>query len=144
MNQTDERLRQILQSTRTIAMAGASVKAERPSNQVMKFLQAHDYRVIPINPGNAGQVLMGETIWPDAASIPPAEGPIEMLDIFRRAEDVPALLETALPALIPRGLRTVWMQLGVVSPEGAEMARAAGLDVVMDRCTKIEWLRLLR
>ncbi len=136
---TDAELREILQTTKVIAVVGFSAKPDRASHYVAAFLQAKGYRVIPVNPGLAGQSFLGETVFADLASIP-AEIAVDMVDIFRAPEAVPGIVEEAL-AHLP-ALRTVWMQLGVISEEGAARARAAGKRVVMDHCPKIEIPRL--
>lgn len=136
---TDAEIRRILQETRVIAVVGISNKPERPSHGVAQFLQVRGYRVIPVNPGLAGQELLGETVYPDLAAIPESI-PVDMVDIFRAPEAVPGIVTEAL-AHLPQ-LRTVWMQLGVISPEGAAAAKAAGKAVVMDHCPKIEIPRL--
>ncbi|MFC5737032.1 CoA-binding protein [Sinirhodobacter huangdaonensis] len=136
---TDAELREILQTTKVIAVVGFSAKPDRASHYVAAFLQAKGYRVIPVNPGLAGQSFLGETVFADLAAIP-AEIAVDMVDIFRAPEAVPGIVEEAL-AHLP-ALRTVWMQLGVISAEGATLARAAGKRVVMDRCPKMEIPRL--
>lgn len=136
---TDAELREILQTTKVIAVVGFSAKPDRASHYVAAFLQAKGYRVIPVNPGLAGQSFLGETVFADLAAIP-AEIAVDMVDIFRAPEAVPGIVEEAL-AHLP-ALRTVWMQLGVISEEGATLARAAGKRVVMDRCPKMEIPRL--
>jgi predicted CoA-binding protein len=136
---TDAELREILQTTKVIAVVGFSAKPDRASHYVAAFLQTKGYRVIPVNPGLAGQSFLGETVFADLAAIP-AEIAVDMVDIFRAPEAVPGIVEEAL-AHLP-ALRTVWMQLGVISEEGATLARAAGKRVVMDRCPKMEIPRL--
>lgn len=136
---TDAELREILQTTKVIAVVGFSAKPDRASHYVAAFLQAKGYRVIPVNPGLAGQSFLGETVFADLAAIPAAIA-VDMVDIFRAPEAVPGIVEEAL-AHLP-ALRTVWMQLGVISEEGATLARAAGKRVVMDRCPKMEIPRL--
>ncbi|WP_442773450.1 CoA-binding protein [Paenirhodobacter enshiensis] len=137
---TDAQIREILQDTRVIAIVGLSAKPERPSFHVAEFLQRRGYRIVPVNPGLAGQTLFGETVYPDLAAIP-EDAHVDMVDIFRASEAVPAIVTEAL-AYLPE-LRTIWTQLGVISPEGAAIARAAGKRVVMDRCPKIEYPRLI-
>jgi predicted CoA-binding protein len=135
----DTLIRNILTETKVIALVGASPKPERPSHGVMRFLQRHGYRVIPVNPGLAGQTLNGERVYASLKEIPQAEtGPIDMVDIFRNSE------AAATPALeaIEIGAKTVWMQLDVINEGAAAKARAAGLNVVMDRCPAIEIPRL--
>lgn len=126
-------LRRILGSVRRIAVVGLSPRRERPSYGVAAFLQAQGYRIVPVNP--AEREILGETCYPDLASIP---GPVDMVDVFRRAEDV---LPIAVEA-VRIGARVLWLQLGVINHEAAQLASAAGLDVVMDRCPKIEYPRL--
>ncbi|WP_421703498.1 CoA-binding protein [Aliiroseovarius sp.] len=127
----------ILKCTRTIAVVGLSHKPERASNGVARYLHGRGYRVIGVNPGLAGQEMFGEIIVPDLASLPPE---VDMVDIFRRSDAVEPVVDAALEHL--PNLKTVWMQLGVVNEAAAEKARAAGVDVVMDRCPAIEYPRL--
>jgi predicted CoA-binding protein len=136
----DAKLRDILGRTRVIAVVGISPKHDRPSFRVAEFLQAHGYKIVPVNPGHAGETILGEPVWADLASLP-AELDVDMLDIFRRSEMVPEVVEEGLRHL-PK-LRTVWMQIGVQNREAAEVAQARGLDVVQDRCPKIEYARLM-
>jgi uncharacterized protein len=131
---TDAEIRDLLTTTRTIAMVGASDRPDRPSHAVMRFLQSHGYRVIPVNPALAGQTLLGETV---VASVADA-GPVDMVDIFRNSEAAGAITDEAIAA----GAKAVWMQLGVINEAAAARARAAGLKVVMNRCPKIEIGRL--
>lgn len=136
----DDFLRAILTETKVIALVGASAKPERPSHGVMRFLQSRGYRVIPVNPGLEGQTLNGERVYRSLSAIPQADtGAIDMVDIFRNsaAAGAPALEAIAI------GAKTVWMQLGVINEEAAREARAAGLNVVMNRCPAIEIPRLL-
>ena len=133
----DSRLRRILTTTRTIACVGVSADPVRPSHYVARYLSLRGYRVIPVNPGIAGRRLFGETVAGDLSEI---EAPVDMLDIFRRSEHVPPIVEAALARFA--GLRTVWMQIGVVNEAAAEMAREAGVEVVMDRCPKMDHQRL--
>jgi hypothetical protein len=107
---------------------------------VARFLQSKGYRVVPVNPGLAGQTLLGEKVWPDLASIPAGMG-VDMVDVFRRSDAVPGIVAAAL-AHLP-GLRTIWMQLGVSHEEAAAQARARGVAVVQDRCPAIEYPRLM-
>lgn len=132
-------IRQIRDKTRTIAVVGLSPKQDRPSWGVARFLQARGYRIIPVNPGHAGAEILGETVYADLSSIP-ADAGVDMVDIFRRAEAVPEIVDEALRVL--PGLKTIWMQLGVSSPEAATKAEAAGMVVIQDRCPKIEFPRL--
>jgi predicted CoA-binding protein len=129
----------ILRGVRTIAMVGASAKWQRPSYFAMKYLQDKGYRVLPINPGLAGQEILGETVY---GSLDDAPGPYEMVDIFRNSEAAGVVTDEAIGLAMTKGIEIVWMQLGVINPDAATRARAAGLKVVMDRCPKIELGRL--
>jgi predicted CoA-binding protein len=132
---TDPEIRALLTQARTIALVGASDRPDRPSHGVMAALQAHGYRVLPVNPALAGQQLLGEAVRRDISEI---DAPIDIVDIFRRAESVGPIVEAAIAA----GARAIWMQLGIVNHAAAARAEAAGLQVVMDRCPKIEIRRL--
>lgn len=131
----DDVIRATLRGARRIAVVGASPKAHRASHEVMRFLQGKGYRCIPVNPGHAGETLLGETVYPDLASIPE---PVDFVDVFRNSAAAGAVVDEAIAA----GARVVWMQLGVVNEEAAERGRRAGLTVIMDRCPVIEWGRL--
>jgi predicted CoA-binding protein len=131
---TDSEIRDILSSVKTIAVVGWSPKPDRPSHSVAAFLARRGYRVIPVNPGQAGQQALGETV---VATLVEA-GPVDMVDIFRRSEEAGAVMDEAIAV----GAKVVWTQLGVVDEAAAERARAAGLKVVMNRCPAIEIPRL--
>lgn len=131
---TDAEIREILSSVQTIAVVGWSPKPDRPSHGVAAFLKRQGYRVIPVNPGQAGETALGETV---VATLAEA-GPVDMVDIFRRSEEAGAVADEA----VRTGAKVVWMQLGVVDEAAAERARAAGLRVVMNRCPAIEIPRL--
>ena len=128
-------IKQLLESTRTIAMVGASDRPDRPSHGVMRFLQRQGYRVIPVNPQIAGSNLLGETVVADLRAI---REPIDLVDIFRR----PLAAGEAVDEAIAVGAKAVWLQLGVINHEAAARAEAAGLKVVMDRCPAIDIPRL--
>lgn len=136
---SDPYLREVLTTTRVVAVVGVSPNPVRPSYFVARYLALKGFRVIPVNPGHAGSDLLGETVYPDLAAIPKA-AKVDMVDIFRRPEAVPAIVDEAI-AHLP-DLRTIWMQLGVQHPEAAARAEAAGLRVIQNRCPKIEYQRL--
>lgn len=131
----EDLMREVLSSVSTIALVGASDDPDRPSHEVMAFLQAHGYRVIPVNPGLAGRTLLGETVF---ASIAEIDVPVDMVDIFRRSSEAGKAVDEAIAA----GARVAWMQLDVIDEAAAARGRAAGLTVIMDRCPEIEIHRL--
>ena len=131
----DADIRALLEQTRTIALVGASDRPDRPSYRVMAMLQAHGYRVIPVNPQITGEHLHGEFVFRDLAQL---GDPIDMVDIFRNS----AAAGEAVGQAIAAGAKSVWMQLGVINHDAAARAEAAGLQVVMDRCPAIELPRL--
>jgi predicted CoA-binding protein len=135
---SDDQIRDILATCRTIALVGASPNPARPANAVMGYLLAQGYRVIPVNPGHAGGEILGRSAFARLADI---GEPIDLVDIFRRREALAGVVAEAL-ALDPRPT-TIWMQLGLRDDQAAARARAAGVTVVMDRCTRIEHRRLL-
>ena len=132
-------IRTILDTTKVIALVGFSNKPDRPSHRVATFLARRGYRVIPVNPGLAGQSFMGETIVASLADIP-KDAKVDMLDVFRRSEHVAPIVKTAIAEL--PDLRTVWLQIGVTSEDAARMAAEKGLDFVEDLCPKQELERL--
>ena len=141
---SDDHIARILREVRGVAMVGASANTNRPSYFVMKYLLAKGYRVIPVNPGLAGQEILGQEVYGALADVPTDSrgGPVEMVDIFRNSE---AALETTREAIALKdklGIHVVWMQLGVRNDVAAAEAETAGLDVVMHRCPKIEYGRL--
>ncbi len=131
----DEDIIELLTTARTIAMVGASDRPDRASYGVMKFLQGHGYRVIPVNLQITGEHVHGEFVWRELGQI---GEPIDIVDIFRRPEAAGDAVDEAIAV----GAKAVWMQLGVINEEAAARAEAAGLKVVMDRCPKIEIRRL--
>jgi predicted CoA-binding protein len=128
-------LRRILKTCRTVAVVGLSAEWHRPSFFVAKYLQQHGYRVIPVNPRYAGGEILGERVH---ASLDDIGEPVDMVDVFRRSEDVGPIAEAAIRI----GASCLWQQIGVANAEADAAVRAAGLDSVMDRCTKIEHARL--
>jgi predicted CoA-binding protein len=134
MISADDELGRILREARTIAVVGLSGDPEKPSHEVAAYLQAHGYRIIPVNP--RGGVILGEIVYADLHAVPE---PIDIVDVFRPA---PACLDVAREAVTVRA-KVLWLQLGIVNEEAAALARAAGLAVVMDRCTLREHRRRL-
>lgn len=135
MMSTDDDIRQILTSVKTVALVGFSANPSRPSHGVAAFLRRKGFRVIPVNPGLAGQTFQGETVYAHLTDIPE---PIDMVDVFRASDHVAEVMEEAIAVKA----KVVWTQLGVVDEEAAAKGRAAGLQVVMDRCPAIEMPRL--
>jgi len=134
---TDDDIRRILRGVRTIALVGWSPKPDRPSHRVAAFLKGKGFRVIPVNPGQAGVVALGEVVRATLSEIVEA---VDMVDIFRRSEEAGAVVDEAL-AVLP-DVKAVWMQLDVVDEAAAARARAKGVAAVMDRCPAIEMPRL--
>ncbi|MFC3615201.1 CoA-binding protein [Lutimaribacter marinistellae] len=134
---SDDFLKTILKRTKSVAVVGVSLNPVRPSYYVARYLSLKGYRVIPVNPGHAGKPLFGQTV---RASLSEIGQPVDMVDIFRRSEAVPPIVEEALQTF--PDLRTIWMQIGVEHAEAAQIAQARGVDVVMNRCPKIEYQRL--
>jgi predicted CoA-binding protein len=130
----DDQIEQILTTTRRIALVGASDKPDRPSHDVMRALLAHGYQVTPVNPGLAGQTILGQRV---VATLDEA-APLDLVDVFRDPSHAGAIMADA----IRLGAKSVWLQLGVVDEDAAKAGREAGLTVIMDRCPKIELPRL--
>jgi predicted CoA-binding protein len=128
-----ERLR-ILNENRTIAMVGLSADPMRPSHFAAIYMQSEGYDIIPVNPRYAGETILGQPVY---ASLEEILRPVQIVDVFRRAEEAPAIAHSAIAI----GSNVLWLQLGVISEEAAQIAREAGLEVVMDRCVKIEHAR---
>jgi predicted CoA-binding protein len=133
----DGYIRGILNTVKTIAMVGVSANTSRPSYFVLKYLLTRGYRVIPVNPGLAGQDLLGQRVYARLADIPE---PVDMVDIFRAAQYVPDIVAQAVQMQPRPGV--LWMQLGIRNDDAALLAEANGIRVVMDRCPKIEYGRL--
>ena len=132
----DEGIREVLRSSKTVAVIGISPKEDRPSYGVASYLKSKGYRIIPVRPD--GDEILGEKVYHSLTEIP-TEIEIDVVDIFRKSEDVPPVVEE----VIHRGAKVVWMQEGIVNHEASAKAEKAGLKVVMDRCTKKEHQRLL-
>jgi uncharacterized protein len=132
---SDEFLKETLNRVRTIAVVGASANWNRPSFFVMKYLQAKGFRIIPVNPKEAGSAILGETVYASLAEIPHG---VDMVEIFRSSEEAGPITDEA----IKKGAKVVWMQIGVRNDAACERAEAAGATVVMNRCPKIEYSRL--
>ena len=139
LHYADDMLLAMLRDCRTIAMAGASPNWVRPSYFAMKYLQGKGYRVIPVNPRAAGERILGEACYASLSDIPDR---FDMVDVFRRSDAVPALVDETIALKEAKGIKAIWLQLGVIHDEAAAKAEAAGLQVVMDRCVKIEYGRL--
>lgn len=137
MSYSDKFLRDILNRTKVVAVVGVSTNPVRPSYYVARYLGLKGYTVIPVNPMHAGKMLFGQTI---RASLSEITEPVDMVDIFRRSEAVPEIVDEAL-AHLP-SLKTIWMQIGVQHPQSAAKAEAQNIDVIQDRCPKIEYQRL--
>jgi predicted CoA-binding protein len=133
--ESDAAIRSILRRVKTIAAVGLSANDMRPSYFAALYLQGKGYRVIPVNPRYAGETILGEVAVASLADLP---APPDMVQVFRRAEEVPQVVDEAIAA----GARVLWLQLGIRSDAAAEKARAAGLEVVQDKCPKIEYGRL--
>ena len=136
-NYPDSYIRGILNSVKTIAMVGISPKDNRPSYFAFKYLQMRGYRMIPVNPGQAGQIILGQKVYATLSEIPE---PVNMIDIFRSPEHVLPIVREALT--LKRKPQVIWMQLTVRNEKAARLAEQAGLKVVMNRCPKIEYGRL--
>jgi uncharacterized protein len=132
---SDAYLRGILGEVKTIAMVGASPHWNRPSYFAMKYLQGKGYRVVPVNPRAAGEIILGEKTYAELNEVPDR---IDMVDVFRNSEAAGPIVDEAIAI----GAKAVWMQIGVRNDAAARKAEAAGLKVVMNRCPKIEWSRL--
>jgi predicted CoA-binding protein len=136
---TDLYISDILESTKTVAMVGASANTNRPSYFAMKYMLAKGFTVHPINPGQAGKEILGQTVYADLADVP---APVDMVDIFRSSEAAGEIVDYAIGLAPKLAIKVIWMQLGVRNDAAAAHAEAAGLKVVMNRCPKIEYGRL--
>lgn len=136
---SDYLIKGVLRETQVIAMVGASGNQMRPSYFAMMYLLAKGYTVHPVNPGIAGKEILGQRVYATLADVP---APVQMVDIFRASDAALGVVKEALSEKDRLGVKTIWMQLGVINEEAASLARAAGLTVIMDRCPKIEYGRL--
>ena len=137
MNVSDDYLRDILKTTKTIAMVGLSMNETRPSYFVGRYLHRRGYKIIPINAGHGGKHFFGQLV---KSTIDEIDEPVDMVDIFRKPEAVPQIVDDSLAKL--KGLKTIWMQIGIKHKSSAQKARQLGLNVIEDRCPKIEHQRL--
>ena len=136
-NPPDTEIARILSDARTVAVVGISDRPDRPSHEVAEYLQGAGYRIIPVNPQLEGKTILGEKC---VGSLEAIEGDVDLVDVFRRAEAVPEVIESALRTRAP----VIWLQLGIVNEEAARRARNAGRTVIQDRCTKIDHARLVK
>jgi len=136
-NYPDDHLKNVLKRTKRVAVVGVSMNPVRPSYYVARYLSLKGYTVIPVNPGHAGKMLFGQTV---QASMSDIKDGVDMVDIFRRSEAVPPIVDEALEVF--PGLDTVWMQIGVENAEATKKAEARGVTVIQNRCPKIEYQRL--
>ena len=134
-------LRELLDRSKRMAMVGASPNPSRPSWMVARYMKTRGYDVLPVNPRGEGRSLLGGPFYSSLAAIPVEKDPIDMVVVFRKSEDAGAVVDEAMETLGDRGLQTVWLQIGVRDEAAAERARAAGYDVVMNRCPKMELSR---
>lgn len=132
---SDAVIKEILETTRVIALVGASNKPDRPSYSVMRYLKIKGYQVIPVNPFKAGEKILGEQVFGTLSEI---NTRVDMVDIFRKSSEAGQIIDAAIAA----NAKVIWMQIGVVNQEAAKRAAAAGLQVIMNRCPKIEIPRL--
>jgi predicted CoA-binding protein len=138
MSKAFESIPQLLSTARTIAVVGLSIKPERASHEVAHYLQQHGHRIIPVNPTYAGQSILGEHCYATLTQATREHGVIDVVQCFRKPEEIVPVVEEAVAI----GARCLWMQLGIVNEEAAQLARKAGMMVVMDRCMKIEHMAL--
>ena len=136
---SDALIARILLSVKTIAMVGASPNEVRPSSFAMKYLTEKGFKIIPVNPGQAGKEIMGQKVYASVSDIP---GPVDMVDVFRNSEAAGPVTDEVIANKARLGVKVLWMQLGVINEEAAKRAEAAGLTVIMNRCPKIEYGRL--
>jgi len=138
-NYPDALIARILRSVKTIAMVGASPNSSRPSYFAMTYLLDKGFKIIPVNPGQAGEKILGQKVYASLSEVPP---PVDMVDIFRNSKAAGAVTDEAIANKDRLGATILWMQLGVVNEDAAKRAEAAGFTVIMNRCPKIEYGRL--
>lgn len=138
-NYPDALIARILRSVKTIAMVGASPNSSRPSYFAMTYLLGKGFKVIPVNPGQAGEKILGQKVYASLSEVPP---PVDMVDIFRNSEAAGPITDEAIANKARLGTTILWMQLGVINEDAAKRAEAAGFTVIMNRCPKIEYGRL--
>lgn len=138
-NYSDALIARILRSVKTIAMVGASPNEVRPSYFAMKYLTEKAFKVIPVNPGQAGKEIMGQKVYARVSDLP---APVDMVDVFRNSEAAGPITDEVIANKERLGVKVLWMQLGVINEDAAKRAEAAGLTVIMNRCPKIEYGRL--
>src|ERR1700704_784413 len=132
---SDTLIKSILRSVKTIAMVGASGNSIRPSYFAMMYLLNKGYKIIPVNPGMAGKEILGQKVYAALKDVP---APVDMIDIFREAQYAPEIAREVIAEKDRLGVKILWMQLGLITPEAEKLAQEAGLTVIMDRCPKIE------
>ena len=137
MQYSDRLIKDILKRTRRIAVVGVSLNPVRPSYYVARYLDLKGYDIVPINPVHSGESLLGKRVLANLSEI---DGAVDMVDIFRRSDAVPPIVDEALEVL--SGLQTIWMQIGVSHAAAAQKAEARGITVIQNRCPKIEYQRL--
>ncbi len=142
MNKTDRKLKSILDDCKSVAMVGVSANVVRPSYFVGRYLSLKGYHVHPVNPVYRGQSLFGGMTCGSIEELAATGREIHMVDIFRRSSEAGEVVDQAIEHLLDKGLKAIWMQIGVKDPAAAKRAKKAGLRVVMDRCPKIEYQRL--
>jgi predicted CoA-binding protein len=135
----DALIARILRSVKIIAMVGASPNEVRPSYFAMKYLLDKGFKIIPVNPGQAGKTILGQKVYASVSEVP---APVDMVDIFRNSEAAGPITDEVLANKDRLGVKVLWMQLGVINEDAAKRATAAGLKVIMNRCPKIEYGRL--
>lgn len=140
---SDNFLRSVLRDAKTVAAVGVSANTVRPSWFVCNYLHIRGYRIFPVNPVITGQSLFDQDVVGSLSELPEDLGEVHMVDIFRRSEHVLPIVEEAIEHLKDRGLQTIWMQIGVLNEDAAKLAKDNGLNVVMNRCPKMEYQRLL-